>query len=44
MTAACGHGRNGILLAAVTADAVEAIVAGEPLPEAAAADPNRFCS
>ena len=44
IVAACGHGRNGILLAAVTADAVEAIVAGEPLPEAAAADPNRFRS
>lgn len=42
--AACGHGRNGILLAAVTADAVTAIVEGEPLPEAAAADPNRFRS
>ncbi len=40
--AACGHGRNGILLAAVTADAVKGIVEGEPLPEAASADPNRF--
>ena len=42
VVAACGHGRNGILLAAVTADAVKGIVEGEPLPEAASADPDRF--
>lgn len=40
--AACGHGRNGILLAAVTADAVAAIIAGRPLADAAAAHPRRF--
>ena len=44
VVAACGHGRNGILLAAVTADAVRGIVEGEPLPEVASADPNRFRS
>ncbi|WP_295624807.1 glycine oxidase ThiO [uncultured Corynebacterium sp.] len=42
VVAACGHGRNGILLAAVTADAIAAMVAGDPLSEAAAADPRRF--
>ncbi len=30
---ACGHYRNGILLAPLTGDAVAGIVAGEPLPE-----------
>jgi glycine oxidase len=34
---ATGHYRNGILLAPLTADAVAALLAGEPLPEAAAA-------
>lgn len=32
---ALGHFRNGILLAPVTADAVAAVLAGEPLPEVA---------
>jgi glycine oxidase len=32
---ALGHFRNGILLAPATADAVAAVLAGEPLPEAA---------
>jgi glycine oxidase len=40
---ASGHHRNGILLAPVTADAVVALLAGDPVPdEAAAADPARF--
>ncbi len=40
---ATGHFRNGILLTPVTADLVAAVLAGEPLPEfAAAADPLRF--
>ncbi len=39
---ASGHGRNGILLTPITADAVSAILAGETLPEAKAADPARF--
>ncbi len=42
---ACGHYRNGILLAPITADAVAGVVAGDPLPEAlAAAEPltSRF--
>jgi glycine oxidase len=42
---ACGHYRNGILLAPLTGDAVAGIVAGKPLPEAlAAAEPlsSRF--
>lgn len=43
---ATGHFRNGILLAPVTAEAVAATLAGEPLPEDLAApiahaDPNR---
>ncbi len=41
--AATGHHRNGILLAPVTADAVLALLRGEPVPvPAAAADPGRF--
>ncbi|TCN54325.1 glycine oxidase [Rhodococcus sp. SMB37] len=40
--AATGHGRNGILLTALTADAVLAELAGAPLPEATHADPRRF--
>lgn len=40
--AATGHGRGGILLAPVTADAVVALLEGSPLAEAAAADPHRF--
>jgi glycine oxidase len=40
---ATGHYRNGILLADVTARAVAALLAGEPLPEwASACDPARF--
>jgi glycine oxidase len=40
---ATGHFRNGILLTPVTADLVAAVLAGEPLPEfAAATDPRRF--
>ena len=42
LIAATGHGRNGILLAPITADAVAALVSGETLPEAKAADPQRF--
>ncbi len=43
LTWATGHWRNGVLLAPVTADLVAAHVAGEPLPEwAAACDPRRF--
>jgi glycine oxidase len=34
---ACGHYRNGILLAPITADAVAGVVAGQPLPESLAA-------
>jgi glycine oxidase len=33
---ATGHYRNGILLAPLTADAIAAVLAGDPLPEAAA--------
>ena len=40
---ATGHGRNGILLAPVTADAVAALLRGEPVPgPVRAADPARF--
>jgi glycine oxidase len=40
---AAGHHRNGILLAPLTADAVAALLAGEPLPdEARAFAPGRF--
>ncbi len=40
---ATGHYRNGILLAPLTADAVAAVLAGDPLPEAAApAHPARL--
>jgi glycine oxidase len=39
---ATGHYRNGVLLAPLTADAVAAVLAGDPLPEtAAAANPAR---
>jgi glycine oxidase len=34
---ACGHYRNGILLAPITGDAVAGVVAGKPLPEPLAA-------
>jgi glycine oxidase len=40
---ATGHYRNGILLAPLTADAVSAVLAGDPMPEAAApAHPSRL--
>jgi glycine oxidase len=40
---ATGHFRNGILLTPVTADLVAGLLAGDPVPEfAAAADPRRF--
>jgi glycine oxidase len=40
---ATGHYRNGILLTPVTADLVAGILAGDPVPDfAAAADPRRF--
>lgn len=42
VVAATGHGRNGILMTPVTADAVVAELDGRPLPEAAAASPERF--
>ena len=42
---ATGHGRNGVLLAPVTADLVAAQLAGEPLPDwAAPCDPHRFAA
>jgi glycine oxidase len=38
---ACGHYRNGILMAPITGDAVASLLNGEPLPEAlAAAEPS----
>lgn len=40
--AATGHGRNGILGVPLTVDAVAALLAGDELPEAKAADPRRF--
>jgi glycine oxidase len=40
---ACGHFRNGILLAPVTADAIAALLTGDaPPPEIAPFDPQRF--
>lgn len=39
---ATGHGRNGILLTPVTADATMALLEGSALVEAKAADPERF--
>ena len=39
---ATGHGRNGILLTPVTADATVALLEGSALVEAKAADPERF--
>lgn len=41
---ATGHGRNGMLLAPLTADAVLAELDGSPLAEATAASPERFSS
>jgi glycine oxidase len=43
LVVATGHYRNGILLTPITAEAVAAAVAGEPLPpEVDACDPRRF--
>jgi glycine oxidase len=43
LVVATGHYRNGILLTPITAEAVAAAVAGEPLPpEVHACDPGRF--
>lgn len=44
LLAAVGHGRNGVLLAPLTADAVVAVLTGAPPPDPAlsAADPRRF--
>ena len=43
LVVATGHYRNGILLTPITAEAVVAAVAGEPLPpEMDACDPRRF--
>jgi glycine oxidase len=39
---ATGHGRNGMLTTPLTVDAVLAELAGNPLAEAKAADPQRF--
>jgi glycine oxidase len=40
---ACGHYRNGILLAPLTGEAIAALLAGEELPDSvAAADPDRL--
>ncbi|SDI78553.1 glycine oxidase [Rhodococcus triatomae] len=39
---ATGHGRNGILLTPVTADAVVALLEGSDLEDTRAADPGRF--
>ncbi len=43
LVVATGHHRNGVLLTPVTADAIAATVAGEPMPaEVAPCDPRRF--
>jgi glycine oxidase len=43
LVVATGHYRNGILLTPITAEAVAAAVAGDPLPpEVGACDPRRF--
>ncbi|MEV5648341.1 glycine oxidase ThiO [Nocardia sp. NPDC052254] len=44
VVAATGHGRNGILGVPVTVDAVAALLAGDTLAEAKAADPRRFAA
>ncbi|MBO0854308.1 MAG: glycine oxidase ThiO [Nocardia sp.] len=41
---ASGHGRNGILGVPITVEAVAALLAGDTLAEAKAADPQRFSS
>ncbi|MCP2321100.1 glycine oxidase [Nocardia amikacinitolerans] len=40
--AATGHGRNGMLTVPLTVDAVLSLLSGAVLPEAEAADPQRF--
>ncbi|WP_420753583.1 glycine oxidase ThiO [Rhodococcus sp. O3] len=42
VVAATGHGRNGVLFTPITADAVLAELADDPLAEAKNADPQRF--
>lgn len=42
VVAATGHGRNGILLTAITVDAVLAVLDGGAMVEAKSADPERF--
>jgi glycine oxidase len=43
LLAATGHHRNGMLLAPVTADAVLALLRGDPVPDPVrAADPSRL--
>lgn len=42
LVVAAGHGRNGMLTAPITADAVLSALAGEQLVDAKAADPQRF--
>lgn len=42
VVASTGHGRNGMLAVPLTVDATLAVLAGDALPEAAAADPHRF--
>jgi len=39
---ATGHGRNGVLFTPLTADAVLAELADDPMPEAKRADHRRF--
>ena len=41
---AAGHGRNGILLTPLSADAVVAELSGTPLPEAHPCRPDRFAT
>ena len=42
VVAATGHGRNGILLTAITVDAVLTVLDGGSMVEAKSADPERF--
>jgi glycine oxidase len=45
LVVATGHHRNGILLTPITADAVAATVAGEPVPPVVVVcDPRRFAA
>jgi glycine oxidase len=41
---ACGHYRNGILLAPATADLLSAAICGEPVPDLQPFDPGRFAA